>query len=108
MSEKLLQLNFKFGVSAADYEGAVTPLAKDFAAVPGLRWKIWLMNDAQHEAGGLYMFEDSESLNAFLESPLAEGVKNHPALSEFSVKTFDVMDALTAVTRGPVKVGATV
>jgi hypothetical protein len=53
------------------------------------------------------MFEDSESLNAFIESPLAEGVKTHPALSEFSVRTFDVTDALTAVIPGAVKVGAT-
>jgi len=107
MSEKLLQLNFKFNVSAADYEGAVTPLAKDFAAVPGLRWKIWLMNEDQREAGGLYMFEDAQALGAFLEGPLAKGVMSHPALSEFSAKTFDIMDTLTAVTRGPVKAAAT-
>jgi hypothetical protein len=107
MSEKLLQLNFKFNVSAADYEGAVAPLAQDFAAVPGLRWKIWLMNEDQHEAGGLYMFEDAQSLSVYLEGPLAEGVKSHPALSEFSAKTFDIMDNLTAVTRGPVKVATT-
>jgi hypothetical protein len=107
MSEKLLQLNFKFSVSATDYEGAVSPLARDFAAVPGLRWKIWLMNEDRHEAGGLYMFEDAPSLKAFLEGPLAKGVMGHPALSDFSAKTFDIMDSLTAVTRGPVKVPAT-
>ena len=36
MSAKILQLNFKFGVPRADYEGVVSPLANDFAAVPGL------------------------------------------------------------------------
>ena len=50
MSVKLLQLNFKFNVSGAEYEQAVSPLASEFAAVPGLRWKIWMMNEAEQEA----------------------------------------------------------
>lgn len=32
MAEKILQLNFRFGVSPAEYEQAVSPLANDFAA----------------------------------------------------------------------------
>jgi hypothetical protein len=98
----LLQLNFKFSVTSAEYEGAVSPLADKFAAVPGLRWKIWMINEAESEAGGIYLFEDEASLKALLDSELAAGVINHPALSNFSVKTFAVMDKVTAVTRGPV------
>jgi hypothetical protein len=30
-------------------------------------------------------------------------VVNHPALSDFSVKQFDVMEALTKITRGPIQ-----
>ncbi len=102
MSGRLLQLNFRFGVSAADYEGAVAPLAEQYAAVPGLRWKIWIINEAEGEAGGIYLFDDEESLNALLDSPLTAQVAGHPALSEFSVKQFDVMEGVTATTRGPV------
>jgi len=102
MSGMLLQLNFKFNVTGEDYEGAVSPLAEQFAALPGLLWKIWIINEAESEAGGIYIFEDEVSLKAYLESELAAGVINHPALSDFSVKTFAIMDALTAVTRGPV------
>ncbi|KPK62073.1 MAG: hypothetical protein AMS21_08250 [Gemmatimonas sp. SG8_38_2] len=102
MPARMLQLNFKFNVSRADYEDAVSPLASDFAVVPGLRWKIWLMNDRESEAGGLYLFDDEASLTAYLEGPLASGVANHPALSDMSAKQFDVMDELTAITRGPV------
>ena len=58
MSGMLLQLNFKYNVSPADYEGAVSPLADKFAAVPGLRWKIWMINEAESEAGGIYLFDD--------------------------------------------------
>lgn len=102
MSTKILQLNFRFSVTKAEYEDAVSPLADDFAAVPGLRWKIWLMNDEESEAGGLYVFDDESSLQAYLEGPLAAGVMSHPALSDFSAKQFDVMEGPTAITRGPV------
>lgn len=102
MSGKLLQLNFKFSVSSAEYEAAVSPLASEFAAVPGLRWKIWIINDQDSEAGGIYMFDDEPSLHAYLEGPLAAQVKSHPALSDMSAKLFDVMEGVTAITRGPV------
>ena len=102
MSGMLLQLNFKYNVTRAEYEGAVAPLADKFAAVPGLRWKIWIINESKSEAGGIYLFEDEASLKALLDSELAAGVINHPALSDFSVKTFAVLDEVTAVTRGPV------
>ncbi len=102
MSAKILQLNFKFNVSSAEYEEAVSPLASEFAALPGLRWKVWIVNDQESEAGGLYVFDDESSLRSFLEGPLAAGVMSHPALSDFSAKQFDVMEGPTAITRGPV------
>jgi hypothetical protein len=103
MSGRIMQLNFKFSVSGEAYTQAVSTLANDFAAVPGLRWKIWMINEAESEAGGIYFFDDDASLTAFLASSLAAQVTNHPALSDFSVKKFDVMEAVTEITRGPVK-----
>ena len=102
MSGRIMQLNFRFSVSGSEYEQAVAPLASQFAAVAGLRWKIWMINEAEGEAGGIYMFEDEASIKTFLEGPLAAQVTSHPALSDFSVKQFDVMEDQTAITRGPV------
>lgn len=102
MPGRILQLNFRFSGSAAEYEQAVSPLANDFAAVPGCRWKIWMINEAEHEAGGIYLFDDGASVNSFLQGSLAAQVTNHPALSDFSVKQFDVMEGMTAITRGPI------
>jgi hypothetical protein len=102
MSGRIMQLNFKFSVSGAEYEQAVSPLASQFAALDGLRWKIWFINEAEGEAGGIYLFEDEASVKAYLEGPLAAQVTGHPALSDFSVKQFDVMENVTAITRGPV------
>ena len=102
MSTSILQLNFKFSVTGDEYTQAVSPLAEKFAALPGLRWKIWMINNEESEAGGIYLFDDEASVKEYLEGPLAAQVTSHPALSDFSVKHFDVMEDVTAVTRGPV------
>ena len=103
MAERIVQLNFKFSVAGAEYQQAVAPLAEQFAALPGLRWKIWMINESQSEAGGIYLFQDEASVKNFLEGPLAAQVTSHPALTDFSVKSFDVMEEMTTITRGPIK-----
>ena len=103
MAGRMLQINFKFGVARADYEKLADSLAQSFGKVPGLEWKIWILNEAEREAGGIYYFDRAESLQQFLASQLAADVQNHPAVSEFSAKAFEVMDAVTAMTRGPVE-----
>ena len=102
MSEIMLQLNFNFSVSKEEYEGAVSPLANKFANVPGLIWKIWILNEEKSEAGGIYLFENQASVDNYLSGPLAETVTTHPALSNFSIKQFTIMEDNTKVTRGPV------
>jgi hypothetical protein len=102
MSERILQINFKYHVSRNEYEGAVAPLAEPIAAAPGLLWKVWILNEAEQEGGGIYLFADSQSLDAYLNSEIVAGIVSHPALSDFSVKQFEVMAGITAVTRGPV------
>jgi hypothetical protein len=102
MANHILQLNFKFSVTKAEYEQAVASMAADFAKVAGLRWKVWIVNEAESEAGGIYLFEDEASMQAFLAGPLAAGVSNHPAISDMNVKQFEVMADVTAITRGPV------
>ena len=102
MAEQVLQVNFKFNVPAADYRKLAGEIAGAFAQVEGLRWKVWILNEQDSEAGGIYLFQDEQSLQSYLSSPLAEQVKNHPALSEMSVKSFAVEPAATAVTRGPI------
>ncbi len=100
MSQKILQINFKFSGPRAEYEQANLPYAKPIADTPGLRWKIWLMNEDQGEAGGIYLFDDEATVQAFLAGPIIAEMKDDPTLS---MKTFDVMEEHTAVTRGPVE-----
>ena len=102
MSEKLLQINFKFSVTKTEYEQAANSLANEFADVDGLRWKIWILNETENEAGGIYLFNDDSSLQSFLTGSLASKVKSHPAFSDMSAKQFELVSDATAITRGPV------
>ena len=106
MSGKILQINFKFKVPATEYIDAVTPLADDIARVPGLLWKVWLINETDSEAGGVYWFHDNESLQAYLEGPIVAGIASHPALADISVKVFDNLASLSEITNGPVFIEA--
>jgi hypothetical protein len=102
MDAKILQINFKLKASTAEYKEICQSVAQAWAAIPGLRWKIWLLNEQEKEGGGIYLFDSEQALNDFLSSPLAAQVKSHPALYDFSAKPFDVMEEVTAITRGPV------
>ncbi len=99
---RILQINFKYGVPRADYEAAIAGLAQPIAEVPGLRWKVWILNEAESEAGGHYLFDSAAAVDAYLKGPIVAGIVAHPALRAFSVKQFDVLPEVTLVTRGPV------
>ena len=74
MSTQVLQINFKFGVPRSDYEQLAESLAPSFADVPGLLWKVWILNEENREAGGIYCFDSETSLDGFVSSQLAADV----------------------------------
>jgi hypothetical protein len=100
MSAKILQINYKLNGSRAAYERENRPYAQPIADIAGLRWKVWIINEAQSEAGGIYLFDDDAAVQAFLEGPIVAEMKGDPTLS---IKAFDVIAELTTITRGPVK-----
>jgi Putative mono-oxygenase ydhR len=102
----ILQINFKFDVSPAEYEKVCQSVARPVADVPGLRWKVWLLNEQEKEAGGIYLFSSKQALQDYLSGPIVAQVKSHPGLRDMSAKQFDVMEGLTALTRGPVSATA--
>jgi len=102
MAAKLLQINFKYSLSSDEYRKAAASLAPNFAAVKGLRWKVWIIDEAASTGGGIYLFEDEKALTTFLASPLVEQVKSNPAFSDLSARPFDVIADATKTCRGPV------
>jgi hypothetical protein len=77
-------------------------VAQTIADVPGFIWKVWLLNEQDGEAGGIYLFQDEQSLSAYLSSPIIGQIKSFPQLREISAKSFETIPELTVVTRGPI------
>ena len=103
MTQKLLQINFTITTSTKDYATMAAPLADPIAKTPGLEWKVWIFNEQNHEAGGLYLFRDEASVNAYLHGDIVAGLKKQPTIKDISAKIFDVDEKLTHMTRGPIK-----
>lgn len=99
MSAKLLQVNFSFDIPGDQLVQALAPAAESYAAVPGLIWKLWTINEEKGEAGGLYLFKNEAALQTFLESPLAPKLERS---REKSIKQFNIIKDLSEITRGPI------
>ncbi len=100
----LLDVEFTYDFATAEeYVAEVSPLAEQFAAIPGLVWKVWTLNPEEKTAGAAYYFVDAESLEAYMESELFGAVKSHPALSGHEISTFGVMAEESTVTYAPIK-----
>src|SRR5690242_20469895 len=106
MAPTAVQINFKLNMCdkacRKEYEQALASLAQAVADVAGLEWKIWLLNESSHEAGGICLFEDEASANAFVSGPLVAQVKCAPIIAELHATQLDVLSTLTAITRGPI------
>jgi hypothetical protein len=103
----ILQINYNLNVTIAEYQKMADPVAHAFLDVPGLKWKIWLLNPLTQEAGGIYLFDSQASLDAYLNGPLVAQLRGLSAIRNLSIKQFDVMPEITALTHGPVEAATT-
>ena len=101
---KVLQVHFEYDITADEYRAAVTSLAGELAQFEGLRWKIWTINEEAGEAGGLVVFDDEASRQAYLDGPYADIIGSNPVFHDEVIKEFDVIEDATQDTRGPVGV----
>src|SRR6476619_4957536 len=103
----ILQVNFKLNMAVSSYQKMADSVAHAFLDVPGLRWKIWLLNPAAQEAGGIYLFDSQASLDAYLNGPLVAQLRELTSIRNISMKQFEVMPEVTALTRGPFEAALT-
>ena len=101
MSQQILQVNMNFGIPRAELEAAWLGFAQPISETPGLVWKVWLMNEQEKEAGGIYLFESADALREYVNGPAVAALKASPVVSNISAKTFDIMSDHSAITRAP-------
>lgn len=96
----LLQFDFPFtGPWGEEMAGALAGLAEDIAGTGGLRWKIWTENRDEGRAGGIYLFDDRASAEAYRKLH-ALRLRNF-GIGEVRAIAFDVNPALSGITRAP-------
>jgi len=99
MALKLLQVDYSFdGPWGAQMASEHTELAHRIAAVPGLIWKIWTENPEALEAGGIYLFEDESSLDAYWSQKIVR--LQSAGIENIRARKFDVNQPLTQITGG--------
>jgi hypothetical protein len=103
---KILQVNYsrERGQDDAEQAAGLQHDAEQIAHVPGLMWKVWIYDDEQQRAGGLYLFESEEHARAFGENILPAALGSKPGVGDVDARYFDVDEGLSAITRGPISV----
>lgn len=74
--------------------------AESRANIPGFIWKVWLRSEENGRGGGLFLFEDRASADAWVEGRATRVFS--PTTSNITVELFDVDEELTRISRGPI------
>lgn len=97
----LLYVDFPYpGPWGTEMTEAMRELAQSISREPGLIWKIWTENQEQSKAGGVYLFSDKASAQAYLE--MHSKRLNSFGISGIDARFFDVNQPLTEINAGPV------
>ena len=101
----ILVVNYKYDLRA---DNDLVEMTKDeevaavFRNFPGLGIKFGIANqDDENEYGGIYLFEDDASLEAFLASPILKEFSEHPDVSELTYKKYNAAPDFTKNTITP-------
>jgi quinol monooxygenase YgiN len=95
-----LFVNFNVpGRSVDEVVELLEPLVPAFSELPGMLAKIWLADGDGNRYGALYLWRDQEALEDFMASELWKSVGSHPALTNFDVRPFTVVEDFTKATQ---------
>jgi len=84
---------------AAILAGAADP-ARAIAAVPGLIWKVWILDEAAAELGGVYLFASRAHAQAYVDGPILDHLRHDSRVVRVEHRMWDT-HALSALTRAP-------
>jgi len=100
---KLLQVNYRRERGQEDHEQAdhLLGAAEKISGLPGLQWKLWIYEDSQGAAGGIYLFDTEEHARAWGDEAMPASLGRLPGVGGIEARYFDVDERLSAITRAP-------
>ena len=94
-------INFNLsGISRSEYEAAAAEAAQPISEMPGLISKRWLANEETNTYGGVYFWETKQHMQAWMDSQIFKDIGANPAFANAKVTDFEMIESLSAVTRG--------
>ena len=99
----VLHLRIKLRVSPPALLAQSREVASVAASVEGLIWKIWVLQEEEYEMGGMYLFANRETAEAYLNNPVLEAIRSNPAVVSTQSQLWDVESSLSALTRAPLR-----
>lgn len=97
---KLLQVDFAYqGPFGEIMSDALKELAETINHEPGMIWKLWTENEETLQAGGVYLFENATTAQAYLEMHAAR--LKAMGIAEVRGKLFDINETLSVINKGP-------
>ena len=93
-------VNFNLeGITHEQYQGAATELAPSFNEVKGLKSKVWLSDKDNNVYGGVYTWENRESMEDYVNSQFYDEVLgSNPSFVNVSYKAYEVLEGPTKIT----------
>jgi len=98
--KKLLQVDFDFtGPFGDEMSSMLVELAESINYEPGIIWKIWTESKKDQLGGGIYLFEDEVSANAYLKMHTAR--LKEMGIAEVRGQIFDINAPLSTINKSP-------
>ena len=99
----VLHLRYKLRVPPDVLLAQSREAATLIASIEGLIWKIWLLQEEEFEMGGMYLFANRATAEAYLKHPLVRAVSSNPAVVSTQSRLWDVESSLSALTKAPLQ-----
>lgn len=88
-------VKYKTGLSDEEAVQTISERAPRYEALPGLRQKLYIREQGSGEYGGIYVWDDEDSMREFRESELAATIPEaYRVEGEPRVEIFDVVSIL--------------
>ena len=93
-------VNFNLeGIGHQDYLCATVDVAPAFKELSGLISKVWLSDEDNNLYGGVYTWENRQSMEDYLNSEFYDEVLgSNPNFVNITYKAYDVLDEQTKIT----------